>query len=195
LLFQRRFLEGIDAGEVTLAFRRWSRPRVRRGTRLRTAVGVIQIDSIEEVSLAGLSEEDARAAGYSSLAELHEALRSRDGEIYRIELHLAGPDPRVKLREQADLSSEELREVTARLARLDAAARGGPWTRNVLELIDARPEVRAADLAARLGRERLPFKRDVRKLKELGLTESLEVGYRLSPRGRAVLTQLRGGAG
>ena len=37
------------------------------------------------------------------------------------------------------------------------------------------------------GRERHPFKTDVRKLKELGLTESLEVGYRLSPRGRALL--------
>lgn len=31
------------------------------------------------------------------------------------------------------------------------------------------------------------IKRDVRKLKALGLTESLEVGYRLSPRGRAYL--------
>jgi hypothetical protein len=31
---------------------------------------------------------------------------------------------------------------------------------------------------------------DVRKLKELGLTESLEVGYRLSPRGRALLARL-----
>jgi hypothetical protein len=30
----------------------------------------------------------------------------------------------------------------------------------------------------------------VRKLKELGLTESLLVGYRLSPRGRALLDQL-----
>ena len=47
--------------------------------------------------------------------------------------------------------------------------------------------MRAPDLAASLGRETLPFKRDVRKLKELGLTESLEVGYRLSPRGRAYL--------
>ena len=34
------------------------------------------------------------------------------------------------------------------------------------------------------------FKRRVRQLKELGLTESLEVGYRLSPRGRAVLDRL-----
>ena len=32
------------------------------------------------------------------------------------------------------------------------------------------------------------FKRDVRKLKELGLTESLEIGYRLSPRGVAFMT-------
>jgi hypothetical protein len=55
----------------------------------------------------------------------------------------------------------------------------------VLELIAENPGVRAPDLAARMGRETLPFKRDVRKLKELGLTESLEVGYRLSPHGRA----------
>jgi hypothetical protein len=50
--------------------------------------------------------------------------------------------------------------------------------------------VRAADLAAAAGRERHPFKTDVRKLKALGLTESLEVGYRLSPRGLALLARL-----
>lgn len=47
--------------------------------------------------------------------------------------------------------------------------------------------VRAGDPAADLGRERLEFKADVRKLKRLGLTESLEIGYRLSTRGRAYL--------
>ena len=50
--------------------------------------------------------------------------------------------------------------------------------------------MRAGDLAEALGRDRASFKLDVRKLKELGLTESLEVGYRLSPRGRAVLDRL-----
>ena len=55
------------------------------------------------------------------------------------------------------------------------------------ELIAARPAVRAGDLADELGRERLSFKTDVRKLKALGLTESLEVGYRISPRGQAWL--------
>jgi hypothetical protein len=100
----------------------------------------------------------------------------------------------VELRERADLGADELEEVRARLARLDAASGRGPWTREVLQLIAERPEVRAADLAPLTGRERLPFKRDVRKLKELGLTESLEVGYRLSPRGRTVLDRLGRGA-
>ena len=73
------------------------------------------------------------------------------------------------------------------MARLDATSRRGPWTERVLELIAVRPAVRAGDLADELGLERLPFKTDVRKLKALGLTESLEVGYRISPRGRAWL--------
>ena len=51
--------------------------------------------------------------------------------------------------------------------------------------------MRAAELAAGAGVETLKFKQDVRKLKELGLTESLDVGYRLSPRGEAVLEKLR----
>jgi hypothetical protein len=61
----------------------------------------------------------------------------------------------------------------------------------VLEAIEARPAVRAADLAATLDRDKVDFKIDVRKLKALGLTESLEVGYRLSPRGAALLSWLR----
>jgi len=82
--------------------------------------------------------------------------------------------------------------LRGRLERFDAASHHGPWTHQTLELIEARPETRAEDIAASIGREKLPFKRDVRKLKELGLTESLLVGYRLSPRGRALLESLRG---
>jgi hypothetical protein len=35
-----------------------------------------------------------------------------------------------------------------------------------------------------------PFKVNVRKLKALGLTESLEIGYRLSARGHAWLARV-----
>jgi hypothetical protein len=47
-------------------------------------------------------------------------------------------------------------------------------------------------LARQAGADVLSFKRRVRRLKEPGLTESLEVGYRLSPRGRALLERLVG---
>ena len=102
-------------------------------------------------------------------------------------MRLAGPDSRVELRERSDLDDAERAELERRLARFDAASPTGPWTHEVLRLIEARPAVRAPDLAASLGLQRDDFKRNVRKLKELGLTESLEVGYRLSPRGRAFL--------
>jgi DNA-binding IclR family transcriptional regulator len=57
-------------------------------------------------------------------------------------------------------------------------------------LLADHPAERAADLAQRVGKDRSRFKRRVRRLKELGLTESLVVGYRLSPRGRALLEHL-----
>jgi hypothetical protein len=62
MLFRRAALDGIARGEVTLALRRWERPRVRPGTRLRTAVGVIEIEAVTAVDPATISEADARAA-------------------------------------------------------------------------------------------------------------------------------------
>jgi hypothetical protein len=175
VLFRQQQLRGIAAGSVTLAFRRWERPRVRPGTRLRTAIGVVAIDAIEPVE--EITEADARRAGFDSPAEALRPLR-REGTLFRIELHHDGPDPRVALRE-----GEPTAEDVARLDRM------GPWTYEVLRAIAERPGVRAPDLAASFGRETRPFKADVRKLKELGLTESLPVGYRLSPRGRRLLAR------
>jgi hypothetical protein len=178
---------GIADGSVTLAFRRWDRPRVRPGGTQRTVAGVVRFDSVEEVDPATLTEDDAAGAGVRSLAALLRLLDRRDGaHVYRMEVCLAGADPRVALRAQDELSDEDRRAVDERLDRWDAA-RGAPWTREILRLIAERPGVRAPDLAASLGRETLPFKIDVRKLKELGLTHSLPVGYEISPRGRAYL--------
>ena len=58
----------------------------------------------------------------------------------------------------------------------------------------AQPSIVSRVLALQAATEVPPFKRRVRQLKELGLTESLEVGYRLSPRGRAVLDRLLSGS-
>jgi hypothetical protein len=185
MLFNARALEGIAAGEIDLAFRRWKRPTVRAGGTLRTRAGVLSIDSVEPTSQRRISAEDAARAGFASRAELLRSLRP-EGRLYRVEFHRIGDDPRAALRERSEISDQERAELDVRLDRMDRS-RGEPWTRRLLELIAARPETLAAELAASLGKEKLPFKRDVRKLKELGLTESLLVGYRLSPRGRVYL--------
>jgi hypothetical protein len=150
-------LAAIKAATVDLAFRRWERPRVVVGTRMRTAVGLIEVTSVEPVDELAITEDDARRAGAASLDALRRGLAAKaDRPVFRVD-------------------------------HLDAASSNGPWTRQTLAIIDRSPEVRAPDLAAELGRDTLSFKRDVRKLKELGLTESLDIGYRLSPRGEAVV--------
>ena len=188
MLFKRPFLHGIVSGEITAAFRRWTRPTVRAGGTLKTAVGVLAIDSVERVPREAITEAEARRAGYPSRDALMAELDAREqGEIYRIELRYAGPDPRIALRARAELSGEELAALRKKLDRLDGASPVGPWTLAVLRLIGRNPGVRAGDLASQFGQERAAFKVNVRKLKGLGLTESLETGYRLSPRGRALL--------
>lgn len=184
VLIRRPVLDAIAAGTITFVLRRWDRPRVRVGGTQRTAVGVLEFTSVEPVDEAELTVEDARAAGFADLAGLQRAQRG-EGQLYRVGVRLAGPDPRVALRAKRRLSQAERAEIDTRLARMDRTSPHGPWTSAVLDLIAENPGVRAPDLAARMGRETLPFKRDVRKLKELGLTESLDVGYRLSPRGLA----------
>ena len=183
MLFKAPVLAAIAEGKVDLAFRRWRKPTVKAGGTLTTPVGVLAIDAIAVVAPESISDADAVRAGYAGAAE---ALAALEGEapIHRIAFRRIGEDPRRALR--LDVSSAALDEIESRLARLDARA---PWTAAVLELIAAHPGVRAPDLAARLGRETLSFKIDVRKLKALGLTESLEVGYRLSPRGHALRTR------
>ncbi len=189
MLFRPDTLAGIAEGRIDLAFRRWDVPRVRVGGRQRTAIGVIGFEAVERVRPDEVTDQEARRAGFGSRDELLAVLGRKSGDIHRVRLRLVGPDPRVVLRETLpDPSAVE--EVVKRLARLDRLSSHGPWTRATLEAIAARPQVRAGDLATGLGRERLPFKLDVRKLKELGLTESLPIGYRISPRGRAVLAAL-----
>jgi len=185
-------LRAVKDGEIDLAFRRWERPRVVVGTRMRTGVGLVEVTSVERVEVDDLTEDDARRAGSPSLAALLTALEPKaDRPAWRVGLRHAGEDPRALLRDTVP-DRAEVAAVLARLERLDRASSYGGWTRETLYLIDRNPERRAPDLAAKAGRETADFKKDVRKLKELGLTESLAIGYRLSPRGEVVVDKLRG---
>ena len=197
MLIKQEILRGIVDGKITVAFRRGKRPTVRTGGTLLTSVGQLAIQAVDAVDLADLTEADAGAAGFADLDELVAVLsKKKEGSVYRVEVRFAGPDPRAALR-TALPNADELRGMLERLARWDQASPVGPWTRAAMDMIERRPATLAAELASDIGMEKPRFKTNVRKLKGLGLTESLKVGYRLSPRGeevRAALGALEGDA-
>jgi hypothetical protein len=188
VLFRQRFLDGIRSGAITLAFRRWRRPTVRTGGTLITPVGQLRIALVSPVDLNRISDADAQWAGYESLnALLAELCLRSDGEVYRIEFGQLRQDPRVALRDSVILTEQERQEVLARLQKLDTRSPEGPWTFHTLDVIRLHPGLRARDLCCLVGQEKDRFKLNVRKLKNLGLTESLGTGYRLSARGEAFI--------
>lgn len=190
MLLPPKVAHGVADGTVTLAFRRWRKQDVTVGSQFVTVAGVVRVDEVAVVEPAAITDGDAVAAGWADAARLRRQLdKVTEGETYRVRLSWAGPDPRVALRESADLSDDDVAAIDAKLARLDRASSHGPWTMGTLDIIRRRPHTRAPDLAAELGRERDPFKIDVRKLKALGLTRSFDVGYEVSPRGAAYLAR------
>jgi hypothetical protein len=192
VLFEKRFWAGITDGSITSTFRRWKRPQALAGKRYRTPGGLIEVQSIVVVHASEITSADALGSGYSSARDLVADLRGTpDSPIYRIRFHhVDDPDPRDELARDDALSDDDVEAIRVRLERMDRLSSSGPWTMEVLRAIAERPGVRAADLAQSFDRELAPFKLDVRKLKNLGLTISLEVGYRLSPRGEAVAERL-----
>jgi hypothetical protein len=179
---------GVADGTVTLAFRRWRRQDVRPGQVFTTAAGLVRVDDVRVVAAEEISDDEAQRAGWPDADRLRRRLAA-EGDTYRVELSYAGPDPRIALRESAELSDADVAEIDVRLERLDRAAAYGPWTLAYLDLIRAHPQRRAPDLAELVGRETAPFKLDIRKLKKLGLTVSFAVGYEVSPRGLSYLAR------
>ncbi len=206
MLLTKAVMEAIIAGDITLVFRRWQKPTVKAGGSLKNGWGELAIGSVSIVDPATISVTDARAAGWATPNELVDDLfRERSaskssgrgarsgGErnVYRIEVSFVGVDARVALRNDDNLSDAELHRIVEQLDGFDRRSSFGPWTRSALTLIGTWPGRRAPELAEMVQRETLPFKGDVRKLKTLGLTESLTVGYQLSPRGAKVMSHIR----
>ena len=197
MLFRTAFHEPIRRGSVTLTVRRWKRPQAKEGGTYRLhSGGVIEVLALDRIDRSEVTEEVARAAGYPSpgaLLDEVERASGGEGDLYIVGFRYAGnlPDARAELAADDALTPDA---VAALVARLDQMDHGHAWTRETLQLIHDHEGMRAAELARRMERETQRFKTDVRRLKALGLTESLEVGYRLSPRGRALLDATAGAA-
>jgi hypothetical protein len=191
MLFQRRFHERIANGEIRCTVRIWQRPHVKVGGRYGLGGGAVVVDKIHETQLDDITPALARRCGFESLVDLLKVAKHGPGErVFVIEFHYdreVGARPRPAT---GTLSADEIAELVQRLEAMDRRSRIGPWTLATLRAIEARPGVLAAKLASSLGRPRVEFKRDVRKLKNLGLTFSLEIGYRLTPKGEALVSAM-----
>jgi hypothetical protein len=191
--FEPRLRHGLRDGSITVAFRRWRRVQVVEGHQYRTGAGLVLAESIEEISPDDITPSLAKAAGFPDVRTAVADLRGDpDLPLYCIRFRaLDRPDPRDELARTDVLTDADVAAIGKRLARLDRASKRGPWTSEVLEQIASRPAVSSALLAADLDWDRPDYKLHVRHLKALGLTISLDVGYRLSPRGSAYLARLK----
>lgn len=192
MLLPPKVSQGVADGSVTLAFRRWRKQDVHPGHEFRSAGNVIRVEAVEVVDPAAITDEEAVLAGHPHAVMVRKRLAPDESwPTYRVRLAYAGPDPRLALRESAELTDDDVAAIDAKLERLDRASSHGPWTMRTLGLIREHPQRRAPDLAEMEGRETAPFKIDVRKLKGMGLTISHPVGYEISPRGLAYLARTK----
>jgi hypothetical protein len=192
LLFKKRFHAGLVDGSVTRTFRLWDKPHVKVGGRYRVhPIGVVEVEAVSRVALRAITDADARHGGFESKAELLEYMApvaktplTDDTPVFDVTLKHGGDGDRVSLALETELTEDDVLELHSKLTKWDGRA---PWTMTTLKQIKRRPRIAASKLAASLGRETLPFKEDVVKLKKLGLTQSFEVGYEVSPRGLAFM--------
>ena len=92
MLLKLEVLEEIKRGDITLQFRRWTRPTVKPGGTLKTKVGLLRIGRIDDMSPADVSEADARRAGFKDVAEFRRWLDTmKKGPLFqRIEVSYLG---------------------------------------------------------------------------------------------------------
>ena len=183
--FTKAYKQAIAGGELTTSFRAWKSPQAKSGGQYNIApYGAIEVDKVRLIKAHQASRAALRRAQLESHQALCEFLRvSPDTSVYQVDFHFLGKNP-VKQIDQTLLDAAELIQLQQRLQRMDKT---GAWTSQVLRLIKKHPGTGARVLAPETGMELAVFKRNVRKLKALGLTISLETGYRLSPRGEQLL--------
>lgn len=191
MLFKEIHLQGIRSGSINLAFRKWEKESVKKGTLLKTSIGLVEINDIEVVEEHDISDADAIQAGFTGKQQLLKSFPSNTKAlIFKISVSYHSEDPRIELREQTNLTHEEFNKLKQKLERLDYFSKQGAWTISVLHTIKDNPHLPAIEISKLLGFEKEWLKLNIRKLKNLGLTISHHAGYEISPFGKLFVEKL-----
>jgi hypothetical protein len=192
MLFKTKFSALIKAKKIETAIRKWTKPTVKENGTLITPAGQLRITSVKKISYNEITDNEIIQAGYSGRGELDAELSHKNtGEIYKITFRLEGEDPRIELRQNSNITPDELATLQKKLQALEARTMVKGWSMRILEAVNNLPGLYAIQYANKLGYEKMWFKLQIRKLKNLGLTISLENGYEISPRGKAFLDSVK----
>ncbi|HEX3487855.1 MAG TPA: ASCH domain-containing protein [Streptosporangiaceae bacterium] len=96
--FSPELREDVITGDITVSYRLWQRPRVKVGGQYAVGPARIQVDSVELVPFATITEADVRWSGERDRETLrHRAAHAGpvddDTLLYRIEFHLVTDGP------------------------------------------------------------------------------------------------------
>ncbi|MCZ6709378.1 MAG: hypothetical protein O7B25_03355, partial [Gammaproteobacteria bacterium] len=185
--FTKDFKEAIRAGRVSCSFRTWKAPQAKVGGRYNLhPAGAIEVTALRQIRFADADHRQVEQSGFADTEALRAYLNVDDNDlVYLVEFRYLG-EVTVRVPPRQKLNAEQGRSLADKLTRMDRRSSRGPWAHRTLALIYQQPGTRAADLASVLGWDTAPFKVNVRKLKHLGLTLSLDTGYRLTDRGVTV---------
>ena len=189
MLLPMKVAQGVADGSVRLAFRRWRKQDVQPGQVFTTSAGLVRVDAVSVVSTPRRSptRRPGSPAGPPPTSCASRLAPEGVDVPRRAVVRRPGPAGRAPRRPPTS-PARTSPSSTSGWSGWTGLPRTEPWTLHYLELIREHPQRRAPDLAELVGRETAPFKLDVRKLKNLGLTVSFPVGYEVSPRGLAYLS-------
>jgi hypothetical protein len=96
--FSRDLRDDVLAGDITVSFRLWRRPKVRVGGRYPVGPAHIMVDCLELMPFGSITPADVRRSGEPDRESLrrraaHAGPIADDTLVYRVEFHLVGGEP------------------------------------------------------------------------------------------------------
>ncbi len=97
--FSQELRGSVLAGDITVTFRLWRRPKVKTGGRYRVGPGRIEVDSVELMPFSAITPADLACSGEPDRDTLrrraaHAGPITDDTLLYRVEFHIVEANTR-----------------------------------------------------------------------------------------------------